>query len=268
MRILLAEDERMTRRSLERELTKWGHEVVAVEDGLAAWEVYEGGRFDLVLTDWEMPRLDGRELIRRIRAEPSASGYAYLIMLTARSGTGDVVSGIEAGADDFVAKPFDRDELRVRLKAGQRIIELERSLEDRNRSLRDANERIHKDLRAAARVQQDLLPRHLPETERFCFSWKYRPCDELGGDLLNVVRINDRQIAMYLADVSGHGVAASLVSVSVHRSLSVRRDRSSLILDEERSGSEAVAGSIGCAVNVSSRENSPPVRTCAGESRL
>jgi sigma-B regulation protein RsbU (phosphoserine phosphatase) len=229
MRILIAEDERITRRSLERELKRWGHDVVAVEDGAAAWDVFQREPFDIVVTDWDMPRMDGHELVRRIRAE-GRTAYAYLLMLTARSETGDLVAGMEAGADDFLAKPFDRDELRVRLAAGERIIDLERSLADRNEKLHAANERMHQDLRAAAKIQQELLPTDLPEPGGLRFAWRYRPCDELGGDLLNVVPIGNGAVAIYLADVSGHGVGASLVSVSVHRSLSVRRDRSSLIM--------------------------------------
>jgi sigma-B regulation protein RsbU (phosphoserine phosphatase) len=229
MRILVAEDERITRASLVRQLERAGHDVVAAEDGAAAWDEFQRDEFDIVVTDWDMPRMDGRELVERIRTEGRA-GYTYLLMLTARSEKGDLVAGMEAGADDFLAKPFDRDELRVRLAAGERIINLERSLADRNQKLFAANERMHDDLRAASRVQQELLPTTLPEISGLRFAWRYRPCEELGGDLLNVVSIGDSAAAMYLADVSGHGVAASLVSVSVHRSLSVQRERSSLIM--------------------------------------
>jgi len=240
MKILLAEDERLTRRSLQRELERWGHEVLAVEDGVAAWDEFQRGQFDMVLTDWDMPQMDGRELIERIRANARES-YAYVIMLTGRSETQDVVVGMEAGADDFLAKPWEREELRVRLSAGERIIGLERRLAEQNQKLHYSNEQMHRDLEAAARVQQGLLPANLPRMDRLRFAWRYRPCDELGGDLLNVVPISDREVAMYLADVSGHGVAPSLVSVSVHRSLSVRGDRSSLILVQGESPKEVTA---------------------------
>jgi sigma-B regulation protein RsbU (phosphoserine phosphatase) len=228
MKILLAEDERLTRRSIQRELERSGHEVLAVEDGAAAWDEFQRQQFDMVVTDWDMPRMDGREFVEHIRSDDRAS-YVYVIMLTGRSEKDDLVAGMEAGADDFLAKPWDRDELRVRLAAGERIISLERRLAEQNSQLHGANERMHRDLRAAAKVQQELLPANLPETGQLRFTWRYRPCDELGGDLLNVLPISEREVAMYLADVSGHGVAASLVSVSVHRSLSVRGDRSSLI---------------------------------------
>src|SRR5580765_4834708 len=117
MRILVAEDERITRMTLARQLQAWGHEVVAAEDGQQAWEQFEAGpEFDIVLTDWEMPRVSGVEFVRRIRGA-ARSAYTYLIILTRRSDKTDVVNGIEAGADDFVCKPFDREELRVRLLA-------------------------------------------------------------------------------------------------------------------------------------------------------
>jgi sigma-B regulation protein RsbU (phosphoserine phosphatase) len=232
MKILLAEDERLTRRSLQRELERMGHEVAATEDGVAAWEAFESEPYDLVVTDWEMPRMDGRELVKRIRGH-DRRGYTYVIMLTGRTAKDDVVTGMEAGADDFVGKPWDREELRVRLSAGERIINLERRLDEQNQALESANAQMHHDLEAAAKIQQELLPTTLPQIRGLRFAWRYRPCEELGGDLLNVVPISEHAVAMYLADVSGHGVASSLVSVSVHRSLSVRNDRSSLILDQQ-----------------------------------
>ena len=84
MRILIAEDERITRRSLERQLARWGHHVVATEDGEQAWDEYRSRQFDIVVTDWDMPRCDGRELVSRIR-EDGGDAYVYLIMLTSRS---------------------------------------------------------------------------------------------------------------------------------------------------------------------------------------
>ena len=221
MKILVAEDERVTRRSIQRKLEHWGHEVVAVENGAEAWDQFKNEQFDVVVTDWDMPQVDGRELIERIRSS-DRTGYVYLIMLTGRSETADLVAGMEAGADDFLAKPFDRNELRVRLHAGQRIIQLERNLAARNQELVKANERMRHDLEAAAVVQRSLLPEVLPDALGVTFAWHYDPCDELGGDILNVLDLNDRRIAMYLLDVSGHGVPAALLSVTLSRVLSAR----------------------------------------------
>ena len=142
-----------TRASLVRQLEAWGHSVTASEDGEQAWDRYQAADFDLVLTDWEMPRLSGLELIKRIRAAASTH-FVYLIMLTGRSDKSDVVSGIEAGADDFVAKPFDREELRVRILAGDRVVRLERALSTQNEALRAAGERMRRDLRTSDSIAE------------------------------------------------------------------------------------------------------------------
>jgi signal transduction histidine kinase len=136
MRILIADDEPVSRRLLQSHLHKWGYEVTAVGDGAEAWRLFEAGDFPIVITDWTMPEVDGAELIRRIRAAPRPS-YVYTVLLTARSQKEDLVEGMEAGADDFLTKPFDRDELRVRLRAAERILGLEHSLAEQNRVLRE-----------------------------------------------------------------------------------------------------------------------------------
>jgi signal transduction histidine kinase len=137
MRVLIAEDDPISRRLLQTNLERWGYEVVAAQDGAQAWKLFQEADFPLVISDWMMPEMDGLALIRQIRAH-GRSGYVYLLLLTARSEKEDIVEGMEAGADDFLTKPFDRDELRVRLRAGERIIELEQTLEEQNRALREA----------------------------------------------------------------------------------------------------------------------------------
>lgn len=137
MRILIAEDDAVSRRLLQSHLEKWGHEVVVTKNGAEAWALFEAGDFFFVITDWMMPEVDGVELIRRIRSRPD-KGYPFIILLTARSETEDIVVGLEAGGDDFVTKPFDHNELRVRVRAGERIIELKQALAEQNRQLREA----------------------------------------------------------------------------------------------------------------------------------
>ena len=117
MKVLIADDDSVSRRLLQNQLQKWGYEVTAAQNGAEAWRLFDGGLFPMVITDWMMPELDGSGLIRRIRAS-QRPGYVYAILLTAKSQKADLVEGMEAGADDFLTKPFDRDELRVRLRAG------------------------------------------------------------------------------------------------------------------------------------------------------
>jgi signal transduction histidine kinase len=134
MHILIADDDPVSRRLLQNYLQKWGYEVTPAQDGAEAWRLFEGGSFPMVITDWMMPELDGSGLIRRIRAL-QRPGYVYAMMLTARAQKEDLVEGMEAGADDFLTKPFDRDELRVRLRAGERIIRLEHHLRETQAAL-------------------------------------------------------------------------------------------------------------------------------------
>ncbi|HPM79744.1 MAG TPA: response regulator [Candidatus Anammoximicrobium sp.] len=137
MKVLIVEDSLVTRRLLRACLQKWEYEVEEAAHGAEAWEFFQHDYFPLVLTDWLMPEMDGLELIHRIRA-CDLPGYVYIILLTAKSEKEDLVAGMDAGADDFLIKPFDPDELRVRMRAGERIIALERRLADQNRRLREA----------------------------------------------------------------------------------------------------------------------------------
>lgn len=222
MKVLIAEDEQSTRMRLQRNLEKLGFQPTAVENGAEAWEQFQTGEFSLVLTDWMMPKMDGLELIRHIRCD-GQSQFAYIIMLTSKSETSEIVEGMEAGADDFVTKPFDRNELRVRVRAGQRIVELERTLSDQN-------QRMKTDLNAAAELQESLLPSETPQVDDVDFAWTFRPCDELAGDILGAFKLDEQHVGFYVADVSGHGVAASLLSVSISRMMSPTASQSSLLV--------------------------------------
>jgi sigma-B regulation protein RsbU (phosphoserine phosphatase) len=247
MRILIADDDPIALRLLQSYLAQWDHDVTAAVDGAEAWEHFERGRYAVVISDWIMPGMDGPELIRRIRAV-ERPGYTYLILLTGKSRREDLVQGMEAGADDFIAKPFDRDELRVRLRAGERIIRLEEGLARQAEELRSlnhhltaANARMRRNLEAAARVQQALLPTTPPDQDGVRFAWVYRPCDVLAGDILNCFRLGPRHSGLYLLDVSGHGVASALLSVTVSRLLSPVAGTSSLILrPNEEEGGESI----------------------------
>ncbi|PQO45374.1 sensor histidine kinase [Blastopirellula marina] len=136
MRVLVAEDGLMMRRILVDALVRWEYEVTEVEDGAQAWEAFVDEPFRMVLTDWVMPESDGLELIRRIRSA-KLPFYVYIILLTSKSEKEDLVVGMEAGADDFLVKPVDHNELRVRLREGERIVRLEQELAEQNRQLRE-----------------------------------------------------------------------------------------------------------------------------------
>ncbi len=143
MHVLIAEDEKASCLELERTLKKWGHDVLVTSDGQAAWDVLQ--RADapkLAILDWMMPGLDGVEVCRRVRQLDSQEP-AYLILLTARQQTDDIVLGLESGANDYVMKPFNRRELQSRVRCGERVIGLQRHLAQRVRELEQALARIN-----------------------------------------------------------------------------------------------------------------------------
>lgn len=240
-RLLVVDDNEMNRDMLSRRLVKAGYEVEIATDGptaLARLGVREAGGeagtgpgagFDAVLLDVMMPGIDGFEVLRRLRAAHSTTDLP-VIMATAKDQREDIVQALNLGANDYVTKPLDfpvvlaRVATQVAIKRNvDRILTLERSLERRNLELAAANQRMRKELQLAARVQQALLPTELPELAGVKFAWTYRPCDELGGDSLNVVPLTDRHVGVYLLDVSGHGVPAALLSVTLTRLLAPGR---------------------------------------------
>ena len=150
MRILVAEDDAVSRRALEVTLKRWGYDVVPAADGLSAWHVLqEKNAPRLALLDWVMPGMDGVEVCQNVRAQTDGEP-SYLILLSAKATTEDIVAGLESGADDYVTKPVDLPELRARLKVGTRILDLQSALSERVRELGEALEHV--------RVLQGLLP--------------------------------------------------------------------------------------------------------------
>jgi sigma-B regulation protein RsbU (phosphoserine phosphatase) len=225
MKVLLIDDDRVTRIRICALLDEWGHETVTAADGLEGLSAFRRERPDLVLTDWLMPGLDGVELVQRMREETAATGrFVYVIMLTARTDTADLVQGFEAGVNDFIKKPVENEELEARIRAGARIVDLERALAKQNRALSAANReitaanrRMRKELKAAAKIQSSFLPAQVPNSDRASFAWRYEPCEELSGDTLNILPLDPGRVGLFVMDVSGHGVSAALLSVHVSR---------------------------------------------------
>jgi sigma-B regulation protein RsbU (phosphoserine phosphatase) len=138
MRVLIAEDDPVSRRLLEATLSAFGFEVILAANGAQAWAVLQGeDPPSLAILDWMMPEIDGVEICRRVRQLPTATP-PYLILLTAKSEKTDVVIGLDAGANDYLTKPFDRSELRSRIQVGTHVLELQKVLVARVQELEDA----------------------------------------------------------------------------------------------------------------------------------
>lgn len=168
--VLLAEDQEISRKLTEKILRKTGINVTSVENGRKALELFKKQFFPIILSDWMMPEMDGLELCKAIRSTES-SGYVFIILLTARDSKEDIIAGLEAGADDYLAKPFNPGELNARIKTGMRILELERSLKKANEEIKKLsvtdpltgcynrgylNDRLSKDITYALRYKHPL----------------------------------------------------------------------------------------------------------------
>lgn len=144
MRILIADDDRVTRLLLERLISHWGHQVLVAVDGEEAWRALQASpRPQLAVLDWMMPGHDGVDICRKLQEVPE-SDRPHVILLTARDGTRDIVAGLEAGAHDYIVKPFKQDELRVRIQVGVRIVELQERLKDQLAELKQAISRVRR----------------------------------------------------------------------------------------------------------------------------
>lgn len=168
--VLIVEDSLVYRRLLSRMLTQWGYTVYEAENGVAALEILENQPVGTVISDWDMPEMDGLTLCREVRSRQFGH-YVYLILLTAREEPGDLTVGFDAGADDFLNKPVEQSELRARLHAGARVLSLEATLATRNARLSEALRQIEQDLEVAARIQQSVLPAHQLRYRDYFADW-------------------------------------------------------------------------------------------------
>jgi len=211
--LLVVDDNEMNRDMLSRRLARKGHTVDVAEDGHRALAMIEESDYDVVLLDIMMPGIDGYETLERIRADRD-SGDLPVIMATAKDASEDVVAALKLGANDYVTKPFDFPVVLARV---QTQLQLKRS----RQALAHAHGRMKKDLEAAARIQAAFLPTTaVVEADGLRCAWRYVPCDELAGDTLGIVPLDEKRVGVYVVDVSGHGVPSALLSVSLSRLLS------------------------------------------------
>ena len=209
MRVLIAEDDPVSRRLLESTLRQWDFQPLTVADGVGAWDVLR--RPDapgLVVLDWNMPKMDGVEVCRRLR-ERKGGDYSYVILLTGRGGKEDILSGMNAGADDYIVKPFDVDELKVRLNVARRILDLQADLIAARESLRE--QATHDALTGLwnRRAILDILDREVTRAER-----EKRTVAVIMADVDHFKRINDTY---------GHGVGDAVLQEIAKRMKTVTR---------------------------------------------
>lgn len=213
MKILIAEDDAIPRRLLQATLTKSGYEVVTAQNGTEAWEMLQANDAPrLAILDWLMPGMDGVDVCREVRKRANAP-YVYLILLTSKDTKEDIVAGMEAGADDYLTKPFHSHELQVRLRAGQRILELESEL---LRSYEELAQAHRREGEIGAKIQQTLLlgqpPSALPAMQVAALTI---PSRQIDGDFYDFFAHQDSCLDVIVGDVMGKGIAAALLGAAI-----------------------------------------------------
>jgi serine phosphatase RsbU (regulator of sigma subunit) len=203
MRILLAEDSAASRFLLQRALEELGHECILAEDGVQAWERYKDTTPEVVISDWIMPGMDGDELCRRIRADED-NPYTYFVMLTSLEDKEHVLRGMEAGVDDYLAKPLDRTDLHARLIAAGRVTALHRRIVAQQRELQS-------EVAMAAGIQKGLLPSAPPELAGCDLAGLCLPAANVGGDYYDLLVDEEGRLVVLIADVAGHSIGSALL---------------------------------------------------------
>ncbi len=242
-RVLVVDDSRAQRTVVAVSLKRQGFEVVEAGSGDEAMARLREAPVDLVLSDWMMPGMDGLELCREVRALPQES-YTYFILLTSKSEKGAVAQGLDVGADDFLTKPVSPEELRARIYAGDRILQMTRELSEKNRlitatldemsTLYDA---LDRDLVEARKMQQSLVRERLRDFGSAEVSLLLKPSGHVGGDLVGFFKAGPGKLAVYSIDVSGHGIASALLTAQLAGFLSDGSPEHNIALVRDTDGS-------------------------------
>ena len=243
---MVVDDSKLQRRILGASLKKWGFKVVEAASGPEAIEKCKDRLPDLVLSDWVMPGMSGLEFCREFRAL-SETQYGYFILLTSKSEKAEVAKGLDSGADDFLSKPVDVDELRARIAAGERILEMQRQLTDKNLIIThtlDELQRVYdlldKDLIEAKKLQQSLVRERTRDFDGGTLSLLLRSSGHVGGDLVGFFPVNDTKLGLFGIDVSGHGISSALMTARLAGYLSAAVPDQNIALILQSNGTYAM----------------------------
>ncbi|MBF2019187.1 MAG: SpoIIE family protein phosphatase [Hydrococcus sp. C42_A2020_068] len=206
VKILVIDDDSIVRVLLERTLTQCGYEAIIASNGEEGLEKALHVRPALVICDWLMPGMNGLEVCRQIKTTPELS-TTFFILLTSLGSIEDRVKGLDAGADDFLCKPIEMNELKARIRAGLRLHQLSRDLQIQKQLL-------EAELAEAAEYVCSILPEPLNDPS-IAIDVRFIPSRQLGGDGFDYYWLDSDRLAIYLLDVSGHGLRAALPSLSV-----------------------------------------------------
>lgn len=224
LRVLVVEDDPFTLTIMQKRLTMGGYNLATATNGREGLELVETFKPDLIISDWMMPEMDGREFCARVKGSPLGASI-YFILLTAKDRYEDKVSALDTGADEYLVKPCDGRELMARLRAAERILRLQRELSQSNNRLQSALKRINAELEATSLIQRRLLPQALPEVPGYSFAAHYQPSTECSGDFYDLLLLKDGKLGIAIGDVSGHGTPAMVAMAVTHMLLHLEAEQ-------------------------------------------
>lgn len=209
--VLLVDDSRAQLTLLSAMMRRWGYSYKTAASGAEALEICREESIDLVISDWMMPEMDGLAFCKAFRALPSEH-YGYFILVTSKNEKQDIATGLDVGADEFLTKPVNPDELRARINAAERILVMQRRLNAQMAQLRKLYEKLDQDLIEARKLQQSLVRERHVRQGPVALSFLLEPSGHVGGDLVGWFNAGSGRIGFFSLDVSGHGVPSALLT--------------------------------------------------------
>ena len=240
--ILLVDDSKVQRRIVSAMIDKWGHTVLEATSAEEALELCKEVYPDLVISDWMMPGMSGLEFCATFR-KLEENKYSYFILLTSKTLKSEIAEGLQSGADDFLSKPVNAAELRARISAADRILQMQRELQQKNNLISTALDEIQKlysavdrDLKEARKLQQSLLRDRSKCFGRFDLTLMLETAGHVGGDLVGFFRAGQNHIGIFGIDVSGHGINSALMTARIAGYLSTNNAEHNIALELDKSG--------------------------------
>ena len=216
--VLVVDDSRAQRHMVSMQLRRWGYRVTECESAALALDICRSEGIDIIISDWMMPGMTGLEFCREFRGLDRES-YGYFVLLTSKSEKTEIADGLEAGADDFLTKPVASNELRARLRAGERMLAMQAELLAKNKvivstlvELQKVYDSLDRDLIEARKLQQTLIRDRVRDYGWARVSLILRNSGRVGGDLVGSFRVDEDRVVVYSIDVSGHGVASAMMT--------------------------------------------------------
>jgi phosphoserine phosphatase RsbU/P len=216
--VLVVDDSRAQRHMVSMQLRRWGYRVTECESANVALDLCRSGDIDIIISDWMMPGMTGLEFCKEFRGL-GRENYGYFVLLTSKSEKTEIADGLEAGADDFLTKPVSSNELRARLRAGERMLAMQAELLAKNKvivstlvELQKIYDSLDRDLIEARKLQQTLIRDRVRDYGWARVSLILRNSGRVGGDLVGSFRVDDDRVVVYSIDVSGHGVASAMMT--------------------------------------------------------